>query len=250
MIRSYTSLLRTTPLILFFQHSNLTAEEWAAVRRELKLSLKAVSPEGSEADLSPHIQLQVLRTNMMRVALKLVELYKPEVAAVSSSVPRTSRGPLIHDLSQVAYETMKNTEAPTDSAFAQLEPLLVGPIAALVFPSISSAHLSAALKVLSPVPGKFPAPTRKRNPGYYDPTCQNALAKLLLVGGRVEGKVFDQHGVHWVGGIEGGIDGLRAQLVNVLQGAGLGVANTLESGSKSLWLALEGRKEQLDSSEK
>ncbi|KAK6724421.1 hypothetical protein SNK04_003253 [Fusarium graminearum] len=44
LIRTYTSLLRTTPLILFFQHSNLTAVEWAAVRRELKrLSLQYLS---------------------------------------------------------------------------------------------------------------------------------------------------------------------------------------------------------------
>lgn len=251
LIRTYTSLLRTTPLILFFQHSNLTAIEWAAVRRELSKTLGAVAPvnagaTGEPVDISPLVQLQVLRTNMLSVALKIVEFYDPEVAAKSANTPRTSRGPLIHDLSAAAYEAVKNTEIPADSAFAQIEPLLVGPLAALVLPVVSPAHVAAALKVLAPVPGKFPAPPRKKNPGYHDPICQNGLAKLLLVGGRVEGKIFDNAGVDWVGGIEGDMDGLRAQLVGILQGAGLGITNALEGGSRSLWLALEGRKTQLE----
>ncbi|KAH6609851.1 hypothetical protein Trco_003197 [Trichoderma cornu-damae] len=250
LIRTYTSLLRTTPLILFFQHSNLTAVEWAAVRRELKKALDGVPPVNTTPgleplDLSPRVQLQVLRTNMLSVALKLVEFYNPEVAVASKTTPRTPRGPLVHDLSDAAYEQVKKAHVSPESAYAQIEPLLVGPLAGLIIPAVSPAHVAAALGVLAPVPGKFPAPTRKKNPGYYDPTFQNGLAKLLLIGGRIEGKVFDQAGVHWVGGIEGGIDGLRAQLVAILQGAGLGITSTLEGGSRSLWLALEGRKGQL-----
>ncbi|KAH8177751.1 ribosomal protein YmL11 precursor, mitochondrial [Sarocladium implicatum] len=251
LIRTYTSLLRSTPIILFFQHSNLTAVEWAAVRRELKKAISAVPPPNSTPgvepiDLASKIQLQVLRTNMLNVAFKIVELHKPEAAAALAQTPRTTRGPLVHDLSEAAYHAIQNTPIPEDSAYAQIEPLLVGPIAALTLPAVSPAHVAAALSVLAPVPGQFPAPTRKKNPGYHDPTCQNALAKLLLVGGRIEGKVFDQSGVNWVGGIEGGLDGLRAQLVGILQGAGLGVTNTLEGNSKNLWLALEGRKGQLE----
>ncbi|KAH6880166.1 hypothetical protein B0T10DRAFT_447159 [Thelonectria olida] len=255
LIRTYTSLLRTTPLILFFQHSNLTAIEWAAVRRELNKALEAVAPvnasaSGEPVDITSLVQLQVLRTNMLSVALKIVEFYDPERAAQSANTQRTSRGPLIHDLSEAAYEAVKNTDIPTDSAFAQIEPLLVGPLAALVLPAVSPTHVAAALSVLAPVSGKFPAPTRKKNPGYHDPVCQNGLAKLLLVGGRIEGQIFDKAGVNWVGGIEGGMDGLRAQLVGILQGAGLGVTNALESGSRSLWLALEGRKMQLEEGNK
>ncbi|PTB73716.1 hypothetical protein M440DRAFT_1403908 [Trichoderma longibrachiatum ATCC 18648] len=251
LIRTYTSLLRTTPLILFFQHSNLTAVEWAAVRRELKKALEGVPPivpaPGAEPlDLSPLVQLQVLRTNMLNVALKLVEFYNPEVAAASKSTKRTTKGPIVHDLSEAAYEQIKNVEIPPNSAYAQIEPLMVGPLAGLIIPAVSPAHVAAALSVLAPVPGKFPAPTRRKNPGYYDPTFQNGLAKLVLIGGRIEGKVFDQAGVQWVGGIEGGLDGLRAQLVAILQGAGLGITSTLEGGSRSLWLALEGRKGQLE----
>lgn len=255
MIRTYTSLLRTTPLILFFQHSNLTAIEWAAVRRELKKALLEVpspnaAPGTEPLDITPLVQLQVLRTNMLSVAMKIVEFYNPEVAAASAKTPRTARGPVIHDLSEAAYEAVKNAEVPADSSFAQIEPLLVGPLAALVLPAVSPAHVAAALSVLAPVPGQFPAPTRKKSPGFHDPICQNGLAKLLLVGGRIENKIFDKAGVNWVGGIQGGMDGLRAQLVGILQGAGLGITTALEGGSKSLWLALEGRKTQLEEENK
>ncbi|OAR02595.1 hypothetical protein LLEC1_00345 [Akanthomyces lecanii] len=250
MIRTYTSLLRTTPLILFFQHSNLTAVEWAAVRRELKKAVSAVpsklaGPDGQLIDISGCVQLQVLRTNMFDVALKIVEFYNPEAAAAMGTTARTARGPIVHDLSEAAYQAIHGAEATPESAYSQIGPLMVGPVAALVMPAVSPMHLAAALSILSPVPGSFPAPTRKKNPGYHDPICQNGLAKLTLVGGRIEGKVFDQTGVNWVGGIPGGLGGLRAQLVHVLQTAGLGIATTLEGGSKNLWLALEGRKEQL-----
>ncbi|ATY66294.1 hypothetical protein A9K55_001399 [Cordyceps militaris] len=250
LIRTYTSLLRTTPLILFFQHSNLTAIEWAAVRRELKKAVSAipptiVGPDGMAIDISDSVQLQVLRTKMLDVALKIVEFYNPEAAAAMDTTARTTRGPIIHDLSEAAYQAIHKAEVTSESAYSQIEPLMVGPIAALVMPAVSPAHLAAALSILSPVPGSFPPPTRKKNPGYHEPICQNGLAKLTLVGGRIEGKVFDQSGVNWVGGIPGGMDGLRAQLVRVLQSTGLGITSTLEGGSKNLWLALEGRKEQL-----
>ncbi|WYZ35230.1 hypothetical protein EsH8_I_001506 [Colletotrichum jinshuiense] len=245
LIRTYTSLLRTTPLILFFQHSNLTADEWSAVRRELNAALAAATPEGSKV-ADRDVNLQVLRTRMFNVALKLAEFYDPEVAKAAAGTQTGTKGPLVHDLSMAAYEAMKNFEAPADSAYAQISPLLCGPTAALVFPAVSPAHLAAALKVLAPSPPNFPAPTRKKNPGYYEPLCQSALQKLLLVGGRIEGDVFDVEGVKWVGGIEGGLDGLRAQLVHLLQSAGLGLTTALEGGSKSLWLALEGRKTQLE----
>ncbi|OAA40552.1 proteinrelated to ribosomal protein YmL11 precursor, mitochondrial [Beauveria brongniartii RCEF 3172] len=250
LIRTYTSLLRTTPLVLFFQHSNLTAVEWAAVRRELKKAVSAVpstiaGPDGQPIDISDSVQLQVLRTNMFDVALKIVEFYNPEAAAALGPTARTWRGPITHDLSEAAYQAIHKAEVTSESAYSQIEPLMVGPLAALVMPAVSPTHLAAALSILSPTPGSFPAPTRKKSPGYHDPVCQNGLAKLTLVGGRIEGKVFDQAGVNWVGGISGGLDGLRAQLVHILQSAGLGITTTLEGGSKNLWLALECRKEQL-----
>lgn len=250
MIRTYTSLLRTTPLVLFLQHNNLTAVEWAAIRRELCKAMESVpAPRNAGVDpqiLASEVKLSVVRTNILNVAMKIVEYHNPESAAALPSTPRNSKGPLVHDLSEAAYNAIKDTPVSPDSAYGQIEPLMVGPLAALTIPAVSPAHLAAALRVISPVPGKFPAPKKKANPGYHEPSCQSALAKLLLVGARIEGKIFDQDGVKWVGGIEGGLDGLRAQLVHVLQSAGLGVTTALEGGSKSLWLALESRKSQLE----
>ncbi|RCI14366.1 hypothetical protein L249_5955 [Ophiocordyceps polyrhachis-furcata BCC 54312] len=243
LIRTYTSLMRSSPVILLFQHSNLTADEWAAVRRELKRAVTAVNSAG-QPDLANLVQLQVIRTNMFNVALKIIEFFTPEAAAAGSA-SRLGEA-LTHDLSEAAYKAMREAKPPPTSSYAQIEPLMVGPLAALALPVISPAYLAAALTVLAPVPGKFPAPTRRKCPGYHDPVCQNGLAKLVLVGGRIEGKVFDQAGVGWVAGIEGGLDGLRSHLVSILQGTGLGLTTTLESGARSVWLALEGRKKQLD----
>ncbi|XXG98054.1 hypothetical protein Hte_004372 [Hypoxylon texense] len=245
LIRSYTALLRSTPLILFFQHSNLTAVEWAAIRRELRAALAkvpapVVGPDGGlPVDISSGIEMQVIRTRMFDVAFKIVEFFDAEAQAGKSNAYK-------HDLSATAYETISKATVDETSAYGQVRPLLVGPVAALTFPSVSPAHLATALSVLSPSPPAFPAPARKRSPGYYDPATQSGLQKLLLVGGRVEGRVFDTDGVRWVGGVEGGVEGLRAQLVAVLQSAGLGLTTALEGHGKGLWLALEGRRTQLE----
>lgn len=92
----------------------------------------------------------------------------------------------------------------------------------------------------------FPAPTRKANPGWHESSVQSGLQKLLLLGARLEGKVFDVDEVKWVGGIEGGLDGLRAQLVQMLQSIGAGVTNTLESAAKNLYFTIEGRRTMLE----
>ena len=250
LIRSYTSLLRSAPLLLFFQHNNLTAVEWVAVRRELRAALEKVSvpgiAPGSEEDVAEKVKLEVLRVKMFDVAMKITSFWDAEAAKGLETTPRTTRhGPLVHDLSLAAYQNLKDFTPPPESAYAQLSPLFTGPLAALIMPAISPAHLAAALSVLAPSPA-FPAPTRKKNPGYHDPIVQNALSTLMLVGARVEDRVFDGEGVRWVGGIGGGIDGLRAQLVGMLEGVGMGVTSALEAAPKSLWFALEGRKEQLE----
>ncbi|KAI0970035.1 hypothetical protein F4678DRAFT_437392 [Xylaria arbuscula] len=244
LLRSYTALLRSTPLILFFQHNNLTAVEWAAVRRELRAALAVVpspvaGPDGAApVDIASSIEFQVLRTRIFDVACKVVEYFQPGDQVEKSNA-------YTHDLSKTAYESIKGAAVDESSAYGQISPLIIGPIAAVTFPTVSPAHLAAVLKVLSPSPA-FPAPTRKKNPGYHDPIAQSGLHKLILVGGRIEGKAFDSSGVEWVGGIEGGLDGLRAQLVYLLQSAGLGLTTALEGHSKGLWLALEGRRTQLE----
>ena len=122
-------------------------------------------------------------------------------------------------------------------------------MAILTLPSVSPAHVKAALSILSPSK-EIPAPKRKAAPGYYEPTVQTGLKKLMFLGARVEGKVFDMEGTQWVGSIEGGLTGLRAQLVAMLQGVGAGLTNTLESAGKSLYVTVEGRRGMLEDEQK
>lgn len=255
LLRNYTSLLRSTPLILVFQHNNLTAVEWAAVRRELRLALANVSTPGTESEeIARKAQLSVIRTRIFDVALKIVEFHDPsKVAPTTVSTLSGEKVQMVynHDLSKAAYKAVQaatkgDTPLPESSAYAQMSPLLVGPLAILTLPAVSPAHLAAALSVLSPSPPAFPPPSKKKSPGYHEPIAQSGIQKLMLVGGRVEDKVFDLDGVKWVGGIEGGLDSLRAQLVYMLQSAGLGLTSALEGASKSLWLTLESRRSVLD----
>ncbi|KXX80589.1 hypothetical protein MMYC01_202689 [Madurella mycetomatis] len=236
LLRNYTSLLRV-----------------GTVREERGTA--KVSGRGTDsADIASRAQLQVIRGRIFDVALKIVEFHDPSKVApttVSSATGEKVQMVFNHDLSQTAYDTAKSITkgemaVPESSVYAQISPLLVGPLALLTLPAVSPAHLSAALSVLSPNPPAFPAPSRKRNPGYYEPTAQSGLQKLMLVGGRIEDKVFDIGGVQWVGGIEGGVDSLRAQLVVMLQCAGLGLTAALEGASKSLWLTMESRRTVLE----
>lgn len=258
LLRTYTSMLRSTPLMLMFQHNNLTAVEWSAIRRELRLALGEVSQGNDPVDVTPEIKIQVTRTRIFDVALQILEFFDP--SKVEPSLATTLTGQKVkkvynHDLSKAAYDAVKAAKKQgllesEKSTYAQLSPLLVGPLAVVTFPAVSPAHLKAALSILAPNPPAFPAPTRKKSPGYYDPIAQSGLQKLLLVGGRIEGKVFDVDGVQWVGGIEGGLDSLRAQLVYLLQSAGLGLASALEGAGKSLWLTMESRRSVLEEAEK
>ena len=252
LLRSYTSLLRSTPLILIFQHTNLTAVEWAAIRRELNLALSKVETADS-ADIIAQSQLSIIRTRIFDVALKVIEFHDPSKVAPTTATTLTGKRVKVvhdHDLSKAAYQAVKaatkDDSLPASSRYAEISPLLVGPVAIFTLPAVSPAHLAAALSVLAPSPPAFPAPSRKKSPGYYDPIVQSGLQKLLLVGGRIESKVFDIEGVKWVGGIEGGVDSLRAQLVYLLQSAGLGLTSALEGAGKSLWLTMESRRTQLE----
>jgi large subunit ribosomal protein L10 len=200
-----------------------------------------VGPDGTvPTNTVDSIQLSVLRTRIFDTAFKVVEFFDAEAAAGRSNA-------YTHDLSSTAYETIKkaNLDDPT-TTYAQIRPLLTGPVAALTIPTVNPAHLAAALKILAPSAPNFPAPSRKKNPGYHELTAQSGLQKLILIGGRIEDKAFDSDGIKWVGGIEGGVDGLRSQLVSMLQSAGLGLTTALEGHSKGLWLALESRRTQLD----
>jgi large subunit ribosomal protein L10 len=228
--------------MLLFQHNNLKSSEWVGIRRELSQALQKVddtqAAEGKPyEDLASGIKIQIIQTGIFAAALRVVEFYRPE--------PQPAEGALTHALSKAAHEAVVNKKR----AHA-LAPLLAGPLVVLTFPTVSPQHLKAVLSILAPSAPLFPAPTRKANPGWHEATVQSGLQKLMLMGARVEGRVFDVEGARWVGGIEGGLEGLRAQLVALLQSMGAGVTNTLESAAKNLYFTVESRRTMLEEEEK
>ncbi|PSN72715.1 hypothetical protein BS50DRAFT_568305, partial [Corynespora cassiicola Philippines] len=262
--RQYQSLLKSSPLVLLFQHNNIRAEEWMGIRRELAKALLKVDAERAatgEPSLADGIKLQVIQTGIFASALRVVEFFKPEESTLahaqhptdpqtptSAQVPNTTNSPdderFTHGLSRHAHEVANNRKLKLE-----LEPLLSGPLAVVSFPSVSPQHLKTVLSILSPGPD-FPAPKRKANPDYHEPAVQSGLQKLMLLGARVEGRVFDVEGTKWVGGIPGGLDGLRAQLVNMLQSVGGSLTGALEGASKSLYFTVESRRMDMEEQEK
>ncbi|EFR03734.1 hypothetical protein MGYG_06732 [Nannizzia gypsea CBS 118893] len=248
--RQYASILRTMPLIIYFQHNNLQSTEWANIRRELIKALRKVDEKNaaigsSEPAIADSIKLQIIQTSIYEAAMRVVDFYRPDAAAVGGQGPILDKEDprLTHDLSYSAYRAVLPKRGQHD-----FSTLLVGPIATLSFPSVSPDHLRAAFSILAPTGknGLFPPPARKANPGLYDLTTQSGLQKLMLLGARVEGKVFDADETKWVGSIEGGLGGLRAQLVGMLQGVSSGLARTLESAGNNLYLTLESRRSVLE----
>jgi len=248
--------------MLLFQHNNLKATEWAAIRRELNTAVRKVSSESTSStvtgsDPADAIRLTTIQTGIFAAALRVVEFYDPASQSPQQAAP--SSNDLTHRLSAAAHDATRPRSVFTSERTSykkhttQLHTLLSGPIAVLTFPAVTPAHLAAAIKILAPTQGassKFPAPRRKAAPGYYENATQMGLQKLLLLGARVEGKVMDGEGLRWVGGIEGGIDGLRSQLVHLLQSVGMGVTGALEGASRSLYVTMEGRRMDMEEKEK
>jgi len=260
---------------VIFQHNNIKATEWAGIRRELHSALRKVDDELAKNGDYGHVgssgvHLQVVQTGIFASALRVVEFWDPNFGTEAFGTSATTSGigsqtatstnaknstshaqppPFRHGLSHEAWlATGKRTKKNLERKHG-FEPLLSGPLALLTFPSVTPQHLNAALSILSPNP-QFPAPKRKTNPGYHEKPVQDGLQKLMLLGARVEGKVFDVEGARWVGAIEGGLDGLRAQLVSMLSGVGVGITSTLETASRSLWLTVEGRRGMLEEEQK
>ncbi|KAJ6083987.1 hypothetical protein N7486_010787 [Penicillium sp. IBT 16267x] len=269
LLRQYTSILRTSPLLVLFQHNNLKSMEWASIRRELTKALEKVdeqiAAEGRTSPaLAPYIKVQTVQTSIFEVALRIVEHFRPTEAALTSGKPPSAVDPitqtsaelpmlsgsrddpaLTHDLSRAAYEAVKHLKGRHE-----LADVLVGPIAILSIPAVSPEHMKAALSILTPKESGFRAPTRKANPDYHEPIVQNGLQKLNLLAARVDGQVLDLNQTKWVGGIEGGMDGLRSQLVTALQSMGSSLTNTLEGAGKSLYFTMESRRSVLEEEQK
>lgn len=246
--------------MLVFQHNNLKAQELMSLRRELTNALRKVDQtqaEHGKEGIADYVKIQVIQTGVFGAALRVAEYFEPgQIQSIASDDPRVASSisitkhktsadvndpALQHGLSRTAHA------ATFDKRHTHpLMPLLNGPIALLTFPDVSTEHLKAALTILSPLAPTFPAPTRRANPGWHEPAVQAAIQKLILLGARVEGSVFDQEKTRWVGTISGGIGGLRAQLINTLQGAGAAITTSLESATRSIYFTLEGRKSMLE----
>ncbi|KAF2691297.1 hypothetical protein K458DRAFT_412599, partial [Lentithecium fluviatile CBS 122367] len=261
--RQYQSLLKSSALILLFQHNNVKAVELMGIRRELAIALDKVDAERAKNGqplFADQIKLQIIQTGIFASALRVVEFFNPVESTLdhaqhptdprtptSVQITQTTNSPederFKHGLSKHAWDVASNRKLKIE-----LEPLLSGPLAIVAFPAVSPQHLKTVLSILSPSPD-FPAPRRKANPDLYEPAVQSGLQKMMLLGARVEGKVFDMEGTKWVGGIEGGIDGLRAQLVQMLQGVGGSLASALEGASRSLYFTVEGRRMDMEEKE-
>lgn len=61
--------------------------------------------------------------------------------------------------------------------------------------------------------------------------------------------MFDHEKTRWVGGIDGGMEGLLGQLVSMLHGPGAGVTQVLEGQGKNLYFTLDGLRGMLDDEE-
>jgi large subunit ribosomal protein L10 len=226
--------------MLLFQHNSLKASEWVAIRRELAHALQKVDETRAAAghpaeNIAGGIKIQIIQTGIFAAALRVVEYYQPA----------ESGGELSHALSKAAHDAV--VDKKTTHALA---PLLSGPLVLVTFPTVSPQHMKAAMSILSPSAPLFPAPTRKASPGWHDNGVQTGLQKLMLMGARVEGKIFDVDGTKWVGSIEGGLEGLRGQLVAMLQSIGAGVTNTLESAAKNLYFTVDSRRTMMEEEEK
>ena len=257
VLRSYVSLLKTTPLIVLFQHNNIKALEWSALRRELECALKKVDDQliaSAEPGSTPHliadaIELQVIKTTMFEQALRVAEYYTPglqDPSQVTTGLGDIKNHPsLTHSLSKKAYRNAQRHKNKHP-----LTPLLHGSICLVTFPTVSPQHLKTVLSILSPSPPNFPAPSRRANPTYHEPAVQDGIKKLMLLGTRVDGQVFDMQGTRWVGSIDGGIDGLRAQVVALLQGFGAGLTRTLDMAGQNVWFTMESRRRDMEEKEK
>ena len=179
--RQYQSLLRSSPLIVIFQHNNLKSTEWMGIRRDsitrYKRWMRTLQRMEIMSTLAMVRKMSVVQTGIFASALRVVEFWDPNFDSKESTVqppdPKTATStPLedtkgekddpvfTHGLSRQAWSTAKKDKKLKHG----LEPLLSGPLALLTLPSVSPQYLKAALSILSPTKA-FPAPRRRTNPG-------------------------------------------------------------------------------------
>ncbi|KAF3907660.1 hypothetical protein AA313_de0206324 [Arthrobotrys entomopaga] len=237
--RTYLSLLRATPLLVFFQHNNLKGNELVAIRRDLRNVMANVDaqvaasqppPEPAEDGTPPpkaqsvgeHVKMKIVNTELLSAALRVAEYLPKDFNKGSSSGPDAYR-------LTVRY---KKTHP--------MAPFLVGPVGLVQFPTISPPHLLAVLNLLFPEKATFRKGT--------DPAFISGVSKLLLLGAKIDkigGQTIDTAALRHITSL-GDITTLRGQLLGIMQSAGAGLVATLQSPSKGLWVMMEGRRKMLD----
>lgn len=282
MLRSYVSLVRSSPLLLFFQHNNLTSGEWMGVRRELGAAMAAVdaklakqavergvdSAAALPTPLADKIRISVVKASMMLQAVRLVDFYHPDtinnaaVAAIGKGAAAeraVEEEMFTHYLSSHARDVVK--ESPEHG----LKPVMSGPTCVLSFPSLSPAYVEAGMRILAPRQPDFAAPRKRERPGLYDPVVQAGLQKLVFLGGRVwewrtaaagpatemapavatQPRVIDPWETRDLARLPD-IETLRAQLAATLNLPASSLASALSSSAVSLGATLEGRRQMLE----
>jgi large subunit ribosomal protein L10 len=113
--RQYASLLRSSPLVLIFQHNNLTANEMMAMRRELAKALRKLD-ESEQTSYADSVKMSVVQTGIFAAALRVVEsgffdMAHPTTASHHPTDPRSTSSAVIPDA----------TPTPSDPAFQHEE---------------------------------------------------------------------------------------------------------------------------------
>ncbi|KAI5855698.1 hypothetical protein BZA05DRAFT_389400 [Tricharina praecox] len=210
--RTYLSLLRSSPVMLLFQHNNLRATEWTALRREVVTALSKIAPKGEADEIASNIKINILRGAVFSSAMRVAEFYDPKIDGKQ------------HGTSREAYEFSKRQKKHP------LDVLLTGPVGVVTFPAVSPVHLQTVVNIM------FPAGRAVKG---MDPAAVSGLQKLFLVAARVDGhvavgslgvgRVLDSSMVRWVSSLPG-LTELRAQLAGMLQTTGGGdLVRSLES---------------------
>ncbi|KAF8542716.1 hypothetical protein BDD12DRAFT_823735 [Trichophaea hybrida] len=233
--RTYLSILRSTPLMLVFQHNNLRAVEWSALRREVAMALNKIMPAGENDPIANLTKVTIVRGAVFSTAMRVAEFYDPN-------------GGKQHGTSKEAYEmTKKRKKHP-------LAPLLSGPVGIVTFPTVSPPHLKAVVDIM------FPEGRAMKG---LDPLAVVGLQKLVLLAARVDGhvasgdlgsgRVLEESLVRWVAALPG-FEALRGQLVGMLQSVGgadlvrsleaipISAVRTIDAHRKVLSGELEGEK--------
>ncbi|TGZ83348.1 hypothetical protein EX30DRAFT_287280, partial [Ascodesmis nigricans] len=221
--RHYLSLLRSTPLMLLFQHNNVRATEWVALRRELSTQLAKLGL--TDDPITPHIKVTILRNGVFDAAVKIADHFD-------------KKDDPLHATSKKAYfKTYKRSH--------KLKALLSGPIGCVTFPDVSPEHLKVVMDLM------FPAGKPMKG---LDPAARQGLDKLILMAARVDGhvagkmgkaEVMDRSKIAWVSALPG-YEGLRSQIVAVLQTMGGGdLVRNLESIPVGVVRTLDGHRKNM-----